>query len=101
MVEALSGESVAWKDSSSPPLVPRPRQFHLHAVRLDSAFWTEHLLFCDALHAEPGIAAEYFALKEALAARFRDDRERHADAEAGFIQSVVRRAQAGAPVRSC
>ena len=71
-----------------------PRQFHLHAVELESAFWTDHLLFRDALRALPGIAAEYGALKSELAARHRDDRDAYTEAKAPFIRSVIERARA-------
>jgi GrpB-like predicted nucleotidyltransferase (UPF0157 family) len=74
------------------PLV-RPRQFHLHAVAMDSQFFVEHLLFRDALRADPGLAAEYFALKVDLAARFGNDREGYTDAKTLFIQSAIQRAR--------
>lgn len=77
--------------------VHRPRQFHLHAVQLDSLFWVEHLLFRDSLRSDPSLAQEYLLLKLQLAARFGDDREGYTDAKSSFIRSVVHRAQA-API---
>jgi GrpB-like predicted nucleotidyltransferase (UPF0157 family) len=71
-----------------------PRQFHLHAVELASAFWSDHLLFRDALRAIPCIAKDYGALKSELAARHRDDRDAYTDAKAPFIRSVIERARA-------
>ena len=70
----------------------RPRQYHLHAVRTDSRFRREHLAFRNALRADGAIAAEYFALKCELAARYGPDREGYADAKGAFIQAVVQRA---------
>ena len=70
----------------------RPRQYHLHAVRTDSPFRREHLAFRNALRADGAIAAEYFALKCELAARYGPDREGYADAKGAFIQAVVQRA---------
>jgi GrpB-like predicted nucleotidyltransferase (UPF0157 family) len=72
----------------------RPRKFHFHAVELESAFWSEHLLFRDTLRSEPDVAARYAALKYELAARYGDDRDRYADAKAPFIRSVIERATA-------
>jgi GrpB-like predicted nucleotidyltransferase (UPF0157 family) len=74
--------------------VTRPRQFHIHAVAMDSRFFVEHLLFRDALRADPRLAAEYFALKVQLVARFGDDREGYTDAKSFFIQCVIQRARA-------
>jgi GrpB-like predicted nucleotidyltransferase (UPF0157 family) len=71
-----------------------PRNFHVHAVELESAFWVEHLLFRDALRAQPDLAAEYGALKQELASRHRDDRPAYTDAKAPFIRSVIERAKA-------
>jgi GrpB-like predicted nucleotidyltransferase (UPF0157 family) len=71
-----------------------PRNFHLHAVELESTFWIEHLLFRDALRAQPSLSAEYGALKYELASRHRDDRGAYTDAKAPFIRSVIERARA-------
>jgi GrpB-like predicted nucleotidyltransferase (UPF0157 family) len=68
------------------------RQFHVHAVEIDSRFWVEHLLFRDALRADRGLAAEYGALKIRLAARFGGDREAYTDAKAPFIRTVLQNA---------
>lgn len=73
--------------------VIHPRQFHVHAVAADSAFFIEHLVFRDALRAASRLAAEYFALKLELAARFGDDRKGYADAKSAFVQSVIQRAR--------
>jgi GrpB-like predicted nucleotidyltransferase (UPF0157 family) len=77
-----------------------PRSFHVHAVELESAFWVEHLLFRDALRALPALAAEYGALKHALASRHRDDRGAYTDAKAPFIRSVIERAKAQPALRA-
>ena len=70
------------------------REFHVHAVESESAFWSEHLLFRDTLRSEPDVAARYAALKHELAASYGDDRDGHADAKAPFIRSVIERATA-------
>lgn len=70
----------------------RPRQFHVHAVATDSPFFAEHMRFRDALRADARLAAEYHALKVALAARFGDDRDGYTDAKGDFIAHVLRQA---------
>jgi GrpB-like predicted nucleotidyltransferase (UPF0157 family) len=72
--------------------VTRPRRFHVHAVAIDDPFFAEHLRFRDALRADPALAADYFALKVELAARFRDDRDGYTDAKTAFVRSVLDRA---------
>jgi GrpB-like predicted nucleotidyltransferase (UPF0157 family) len=68
----------------------RPRQFHVHAVAIDSPFFAEHLRFRDALRADARLAAAYYRLKVELAARFGDDREGYTEAKGDFIRTVVR-----------
>ncbi len=79
--------------------VIHPRQFHVHAGATDGAFFIEHLVFRDSLRTDSRLAAEYFALKLELAARFGDDREGYADAKSAFIQSVTQHAYRRAACR--
>ena len=74
--------------------VVRPRYFHVHAVVLDGAFWNEHLIFRDALRANPKLAQSYASLKLQLAAEFGEDREGYTNAKGSFIRSVI----CGAPL---
>ena len=71
-----------------------PQEFHVHAVATDGEFWTAHLLFRDALCADLALAAEYAALKRALAARHRGDRDSYTAAKAPFIRATVEHAMA-------
>jgi GrpB-like predicted nucleotidyltransferase (UPF0157 family) len=48
------------------------------------------LRFRDGLRADSKVAAEYAALKRALAARFREDREGYTKAKSRFITDAVR-----------
>jgi GrpB-like predicted nucleotidyltransferase (UPF0157 family) len=66
-----------------------PGRFHLHAVALDSPFWTRHLAFRDALRADDSLARKYWRLKQHLAARHRDDRAAYAEAKGDFIRSAL------------
>ena len=65
------------------------RSHHLHVVALDSPQWVEHLRFRDALRSHPDLAAQYGALKQALAAQYRHDREAHTEAKAPFAARVL------------
>ena len=75
-----------------------PRAYHVHMVALDSPLWREHVGFRDHLRAHPETAAEYAALKHALAARHARDREAYTEGKADFITGVLRRA--GLPTRA-
>lgn len=69
-----------------------PRSYHVHMTLEGSAFWSDHLTFRDWLRSHPGAAAEYGALKHALAARYPRDREAYIEAKTAFVQGVLRTA---------
>lgn len=69
------------------------RLAHLHLVERQHPRWTEVLAFRDALRADPGLAAEYAAIKRDVAARFADDREGYTQAKSDFVERVVARAR--------
>jgi GrpB-like predicted nucleotidyltransferase (UPF0157 family) len=62
---------------------------HVEAVR--------HLVFRDALRADPATRAAYQALKHTLAARFPHDVEAYAEAKSSFVDEVI--AARGGPAR--
>jgi GrpB-like predicted nucleotidyltransferase (UPF0157 family) len=66
-----------------------PGYFHLHAVVYDTAFWREHVAFRDLLRADPVYVERYWRLKNALASRFRYDREAYANAKTDFIRNAL------------
>lgn len=70
----------------------QPGNFHLHAVALDSAFFRSHLAFRDALRASPALAADYWKVKQRLAARFPNDRAAYADGKSAFIREALEKA---------
>jgi GrpB-like predicted nucleotidyltransferase (UPF0157 family) len=70
------------------------RTHNLHIVEAGSEYWEDHLLFRDYLLSFPETANEYARLKNQLAERFRDDRERYTEAKTGFVSAVVERAKA-------
>lgn len=63
------------------------RTHHLHLVA-DGEEFARRLRFRDALRADPGLAAEYAALKRDLAARMPDDREAYTAAKSAFVDRV-------------
>lgn len=67
------------------------RTHHLHLVPHGSALWHERLTFRDRLRADADLAAEYAALKLALAARHEHDREAYTDAKEPFVRRVLAR----------
>lgn len=70
---------------------PARRTHHLHLVPVQSALWTERLLFRDYLRSSPAAAAEYTALKVSLAAHHGSDREAYTAAKGGFVRSILER----------
>ena len=72
-----------------------PRQYHIHLTITGSDFWRDHLLFRDHLRANPGVAAEYATLKDALAKRYPFDRESYIEGKTEFVRRVLRDAAWG------
>ena len=65
------------------------RTHHLHLVPTGSRRWDECLAFRDAIRGNHTLAAEYAALKNRLAEKFRFDREAYTDGKAPFIERVL------------
>ena len=74
---------------------PALRTHHLHLVPVESALWDERVIFRDYLRSSPAAAAEYAALKAALAAEHPFDREAYTEAKGGFVRSILDRARGG------
>jgi GrpB-like predicted nucleotidyltransferase (UPF0157 family) len=64
------------------------KSHNVHAVELDSHFWSRHLAFRDYLRANPSVAAEYEALKRELAKREWNDGNEYAQAKGAFIRRI-------------
>jgi GrpB-like predicted nucleotidyltransferase (UPF0157 family) len=75
---------------------PAHRTHHLHLVPVSSPLWVDRLAFRDYLRSSPTVSREYAALKTALAAQHRLDREAYTDAKSGFVRSILDRARARA-----
>jgi GrpB-like predicted nucleotidyltransferase (UPF0157 family) len=65
------------------------RTHHLHLIPHGSRLWHERLAFRDRLRGDGALAAEYRALKAALAQRHRTDREAYTDAKGPFVGRVL------------
>ena len=75
---------------------PAHRTHHLHLVAAGSGTWLERIAFRNALRGSAQLAAEYLLLKQRLASDHARDREAYTEGKSLFIQSVVKRAGAGA-----
>jgi GrpB-like predicted nucleotidyltransferase (UPF0157 family) len=67
-----------------------PGYFNMHAVRYDTPFWKDLILFRDILRSEPMIAERYWRLKGLLSTRFRSDRQAYSDNKTEFIQNALK-----------
>jgi GrpB-like predicted nucleotidyltransferase (UPF0157 family) len=75
---------------------PEHRTHHLHLVPFGSSLWAERLLFRDYLRSSDVAAAEYAALKAALAAQYQFDRESYTSAKSEFVCSILDQAKRAA-----
>jgi GrpB-like predicted nucleotidyltransferase (UPF0157 family) len=69
------------------------RTHHLHLIPFRSPLWSDRLAFRDYLRSSATAAAEYAALKTALAAQYQFDREAYTNAKSEFVGSILNRAQ--------
>ena len=67
----------------------RHRLAHLHPVSKDAERWPDQILFRNTLRADSGLCEEYARLKQALAKRYSDDREKYTAEKAAFIRGVL------------
>ena len=81
----------AWFIKRDP--VTRTRSHHIHMVERDFHSHWDRLLFRDYLIENPGIAAEYEALKIRLAASYPQDRVAYTAAKTEFIVRVTEQAR--------
>lgn len=65
------------------------RTHHLHLVPITGEEWRAVLAFRDRLRRDATARAEYVALKNDLAARYRDDREAYTNNKAELVQRIV------------
>lgn len=73
---------------SKPSARPEERTHNLHLTEVGSALWRERLAFRDALRADPGLAAEYAALKQHLAGQCEDGSD-YVAGKRSFVEHVL------------
>ena len=66
------------------------RTHHLHLVPFESELWQQRICFRDKLRNSAALAKEYAELKQALAAKYRNDREAYTDKKWPFFQKVLK-----------
>ena len=77
------------------------RTHHLHMLEVGTDRYTEMLAFRDYLRVHPDAAAQYAALKRALASRPLPQRGDYTDAKAPFIQDVLAQVRARRGTEHC
>ncbi|HEX3920446.1 MAG TPA: GrpB family protein [Caulobacteraceae bacterium] len=102
LVQAMAAAGYVWR-ADNPELTKRyfretagAKRCHVH-IRLAGA-WNEQwaLLFRDYLRTHPAAAADYEAVKRALAAEHAHDRHTYTEAKADFLWATIREADAWA-----
>lgn len=78
-------------------LPPAPQRTHHLHVYVDAQQFDRHILFRDALRADPALLARYQALKTGLAKQHQFDREAYTEAKSAFIDDAI--ATLGGPGR--
>ena len=68
------------------------RTHHLHLVPFERPLWQERIQFRDLLRSNLAVAANYAALKQELAAKYKDDRETYTKLKWPFIQRCLEQA---------
>ncbi len=71
---------------------------HIHAVKLGSRIWREHLAFRDALRSDLSLRAQYQSLKLQLAEQFTNNKSAYSAAKNPFIESVLTAVSGHEPV---
>lgn len=98
LVAAMADAGYVWR-RDNPELTKRyfrerdgEKRCHIHVRRLGS--WHEQwaLLFRDYLRGHPDTAAEYEAVKRALAERYGHDRQAYTDAKEPFFWATIQKA---------
>ena len=66
------------------------RTHHLNFCELNGIFWRSHVAFRDYLEKHPHAAKQYAALKQALAAKFPNDRPAYTSGKARYVRSILK-----------
>jgi GrpB-like predicted nucleotidyltransferase (UPF0157 family) len=71
-----------------PPLGSK-RTHHIHIFEINDPRWHDKLFFRDYLREHPETVAAYVELKQALAKKYRYDREAYTDGKTVFVQKIL------------
>lgn len=70
------------------------RTHHLNLVEMSSeTAWTNHLLFRDYLISHPKEKEKYIKLKQELASKYANDREKYTEAKSDFVRNIIDQAK--------
>jgi len=64
---------------------------HIHIVKLGGKLWKDQVIFRDYLRKHKEVVAEYNKLKEGLAKKYENDREKYTAPKDNFIKSILKR----------
>jgi GrpB-like predicted nucleotidyltransferase (UPF0157 family) len=70
---------------------PDIRTVHLHIVEVSDGQWVDYQTFRETLRRDPNIRRRYGEMKQALAARYRNDRTAYTSGKGAFIREVLSR----------
>jgi GrpB-like predicted nucleotidyltransferase (UPF0157 family) len=85
---------IAGREAFATPAGYSAHDHHLYVCAPDWPGYADQIAFRDHLRAHPRTALAYARLKRSLAARYRDNRGAYANAKAGFVAAVLKRARA-------
>jgi len=74
------------------------RTHYIHVVEYEGRKWQEYILFRDYMRNHPAARAAYARLKETLAGRFADEREKYTAGKHDFIRCIIEMARMDAAV---
>jgi GrpB-like predicted nucleotidyltransferase (UPF0157 family) len=84
---------IAGREAFATPPGYSAHDHHLYVCAPDWPGYTDQIAFRDHLRANPQTARAYARLKRSLAVQYRDNRGAYANAKAGFVAAVLRRAR--------
>lgn len=67
--------------------------YHIHMAEKEHSDLWDRLYFRDFLIANPKVAQEYESLKEELAKKYRNDRDKYTEGKAGFVMRITKEAK--------
>ena len=69
------------------------RTHYVHTVKLNGRFWKNCILFRDYLRKHKRAVKEYNELKDKLAEKYKDDRDKNTAKKDSFIQGIIKKTE--------